>query len=143
MADYLLDINHATRLLGESGPLRSRLQAFPTTAASFSLSVTVLAELYYVAYASQRREENLRALHAFVADVIVWPFDAAAAEEFGRIQAEKKVRAAPCLHRRTDRCSCPLAQSHAPHSRPPLSVRRRSRARELVGLTHRLSDMGV
>lgn len=57
--------------------------------------MTVLGELYYAAYASQRREENLRALRAFMADVIVWPFDEMAAQEFGRIQAEQKAKGRP------------------------------------------------
>jgi tRNA(fMet)-specific endonuclease VapC len=55
----------------------------------------VLGELYFAAYASQRRVQNLQALRDFLADAILWPFDELAAEEFGRIQAEQKAKGRP------------------------------------------------
>jgi tRNA(fMet)-specific endonuclease VapC len=51
--------------------------------------------MYYAAYASQRRDENLRGIRAFLADIWLWPYDERAAEEFGRIQAEQKVKGRP------------------------------------------------
>lgn len=95
MTDYLIDTNHATHLLGGTESLRQRVQASTTTGDTFSLSVTVLGELYYAAYASQRRDENLQALRAFTADMLLLPFDEMAAEEFGRIQAEQKAKGRP------------------------------------------------
>ena len=95
MPDYLLDTNHATHLLGGSESLRRRAQDSAATSATFSISVTVLGELYYAAYASRRRDENLQALRTFVTDMRLYPFDQAAAEEFGRIQAEQKAKGRP------------------------------------------------
>lgn len=95
MPDYLLDTNHVTHLLGGTETIRQRLQAMTTTGQKFGISVTVLSELFYAAYASQRRDENLQALRAFITDVVLWPFDESAAEEFGRIQAEQKSKGRP------------------------------------------------
>lgn len=95
MADYLLDTNHASRLMAREAPLAARVRAAQASGDRFSLSVTVLGELYYAVYASQRREENLRRLLALTEVLPVWPFDERAAEEFGRIQAEQKAAGRP------------------------------------------------
>ena len=95
MPDYLLDTNHATHLLGGAESIRERVRAEATTGTRFSISMTVLGELFYAIYASQRRAENMRALRVFAADIVIWPFDEAAAEEFGRIQAEQKAKGRP------------------------------------------------
>jgi tRNA(fMet)-specific endonuclease VapC len=94
MPDYLLDTNHATHLLGGSGNLLQRMTGTRPEAV-FGISVTVLGELYYAAYASQRRDDNLLAVNTFAADSLIWPYDEAAAEEFGRIQAEQKAKGRP------------------------------------------------
>jgi tRNA(fMet)-specific endonuclease VapC len=95
MADYLLDTNHASRFLDGIEPLRSRIEAAGQAGHRFGISVTVLGELYFAVYASQRREENLQALHDFLGDVVLWPFTELAAQEFGIIQAEQKARGRP------------------------------------------------
>lgn len=95
MPDYLLDTNHATHLLAGSGALRQRLEAAATSGATFGVSMTVLGELFYAAHASRRRDENLQALRAFMADAVIWPYDEIAAEEFGRIQSEQKAKGRP------------------------------------------------
>jgi predicted nucleic acid-binding protein len=89
MPDYLLDTNHATQLLGGNESLRQRVQAAAVSGDTFSISMTVLGELYYAAYASRRRDENLQAVRAFAADVLLHAFDESAADEFGRIQSEQ------------------------------------------------------
>jgi len=61
----------------------------------FGISVTVLGELYFAVYASQQRAHNLQTLRDFLSDTILWSFDKAAAEEFGRIQAEQKAKGCP------------------------------------------------
>jgi tRNA(fMet)-specific endonuclease VapC len=95
MPDYLLDTNHATRLLSGSEALSRRLGSVAATDATYGIPVTVLGELFYAAYASERRQENLEALHNFISDIIVWPFDQSAADEFGKIQAEQKAKGRP------------------------------------------------
>ena len=95
MPDYLLDTNHVTHLLGGAENLRQRVEASAVTGQKFGVAMTVVGELFYAAYASQRRDDNLRALRAFMDDIVVWPYDELAAEEFGRIQAEQKAKGRP------------------------------------------------
>jgi tRNA(fMet)-specific endonuclease VapC len=95
MPDYLLDTNHVTHLLGGSENLRRRVETSLATGLKFGVAMTVVGELFYAAYASQRRNDNLLALRAFLNDVIVWPYDELAAEEFGRLQAEQKAKGRP------------------------------------------------
>ena len=54
MPDYLLDTNHIIHLLNGLESLRQRIQVAEDTQ-RFSISMTVLGELYYAVYASQRR----------------------------------------------------------------------------------------
>lgn len=95
VASYLLDTNHATRLMARDDPINRRVGQARAGGDLFGLSITVLAELYYAVYASQRHRENLRRLRALVEDLLLWPFDKEAAEEFGRIQAEQRAAGRP------------------------------------------------
>jgi len=95
MTDYLVDTNHVSKILEGEKKLKSRLQKAKRTKDTFSISVTVLGELYYAVYASQRKKENLARLEAFLDSVILWGYDRSAAEEFGRIQAEQKAKGKP------------------------------------------------
>jgi len=95
MSDYLVDTNHVSKILEGERKLRSRLQKAEGTGDTFGISVTVLGELYYAVYASQRKKENLARLKAFLDSVILWEYDRPTAEEFGRIQAEQKVKGRP------------------------------------------------
>jgi len=95
MTDYLVGTNHASKILEGEKKLKSRLQKAKGTEDTFSISMTVLGELYYAVYASQRKQKNLARLKAFLDSVILWEYDRPAAEEFGRIQAEQKVKGKP------------------------------------------------
>jgi predicted nucleic acid-binding protein len=70
MANYLLDTNHASRLMAGAKPINARVQPARSSGDQFGISMTVLAELYYAVYASQRRQENLRRLQALVSALI-------------------------------------------------------------------------
>jgi len=52
MTDYLVDTNHASKILEGEKKLKSRLQKAKGTRDTFGISITVLGELYYAAYAS-------------------------------------------------------------------------------------------
>jgi len=95
MTDYLVDTNHVSKILEGEEKLKSRLQKTQGTEDTFGISMTVLGELYYAVYASQRKQENLAGLKAFLHSVILWEYDRPAAEEFGRIQAEQKAKGKP------------------------------------------------
>lgn len=92
MTDFLLDTNHVSRFLADDPTIKGRLQASQGTGSHFGISITVLGELYYAAYASQRRQENLARLESFLDDVLLWEFDQTTAKEFGKIQAEQRAK---------------------------------------------------
>jgi len=52
------------------------------------ICVPVLAELWYGIEYSSSRDRNAVRLRQMLPDLIIWPFDVPAAEEFGRIAAE-------------------------------------------------------
>jgi predicted nucleic acid-binding protein len=95
MTNYLLDTNHASRLMAQQEPISSRIHQAWTSGDQFGLSMTVLGELYYAVYASQHQAQNLRRLQILLNALLLWPFDDLAAEAFGRIQAEQKARGRP------------------------------------------------
>ena len=95
MTDYLVDTNHVSRILEGEQKLKSRLQETKSPEDTFGISMTILGELYYAVYASQRKQENLAGLKTFLHSVILWEYDRPAAEEFGRIQAEQKAKGKP------------------------------------------------
>jgi len=72
MTDYLVDTNHASKILEGEKKLKSRLQKAKGTRDTFGISITVLGELYYAAYASQRKKENLARLKGFLNSVILF-----------------------------------------------------------------------
>ena len=53
MSDYLLDTNHASAILDGDEPITSRVASSQKTGDRFGISMTVLGELYYEAYASR------------------------------------------------------------------------------------------
>lgn len=93
MADFLLDTNHASKLMAQEDRITSRIRQ--AASERFGISITVLGELYYAVYASQQREQNARCLQALVDALLLWPFDEEAAREFGRIRAEQKAAGNP------------------------------------------------
>ena len=95
MTNYLLDTNHASWLMAQQEPIVARLRQAQAAGDRFGISVSVLGELYYAVYASQYRAENLRRLQSLAGALLLWPFDALTAEEFGRIQAEQKAKGRP------------------------------------------------
>jgi tRNA(fMet)-specific endonuclease VapC len=82
---YLLDTNTCVALLNGNRQVELRfVREFPQC----YTSTLVVAELYKGVYNSQRVVENLQNLTQFTDLLTVEPFDYAAAEEFGKIQAE-------------------------------------------------------
>ncbi len=95
MSEFLLDTNHVTHLLAQNEHLVERVRESASREARFSISMTVLGELYFAVYASRRRDENLENLNLFLEEAALRAFDEAAAQEFGRIQAEQKKNGRP------------------------------------------------
>lgn len=76
-------------------PPGSHLTAARAAGETFTCSTTVLGELYFGAYASQRVTENLAKLAAFAAAMPILDLDPATAEESGRLKAEQKLKGKP------------------------------------------------
>ncbi len=95
MPEYLLDTNHVTHLLAQNEHLVEKVRESASGEALFSISMTVLGELYFAVYASRQRDENLENLNLFLGEAALRAFDEAAAQEFGRIQAEQKKKGRP------------------------------------------------
>ena len=87
MTDYLLDTNHASKLMSGDEPIATRVRRARAAGDRFGLPITTLGELSFAVYASQLQE--MVALYA------IWPFDEASAEMFGRIRAEQKATGRP------------------------------------------------
>jgi predicted nucleic acid-binding protein len=94
MTDYLLDTNHASKLMAQEEPIVSRVRQAQVGGDRFGLSVTVPGELYYAVYASQRRQENLRRLQGLLNALILWPFNELAAEALEPFRPNRKQKAA-------------------------------------------------
>jgi tRNA(fMet)-specific endonuclease VapC len=92
---YLFDTNHAIAYLNGDPRLKPHLTAAQSGGDLFAITTTVLGELYYGAYASQRVTENLAKLTAFASRLIIYGFDVVAAVEFGKIKAEQRAKGKP------------------------------------------------
>lgn len=95
MVSYLLDTNHASKLMAREEPITSRVRQSQQRGATFAISVTVLGELHYGVYLSQRQIQNQQRLRELIDTLLILPFDEAAADLFGRIQAEQRTTGRP------------------------------------------------
>lgn len=95
MAEYLLDTNHASRLMGLDTTIVTHVREARTSGDTFGVPTTVIGELYFAVHASQQRIQNLQRLQQLLATLHIYPFEEADAEEFGRIQAEQKAKGRP------------------------------------------------
>jgi tRNA(fMet)-specific endonuclease VapC len=91
---YLLDTNAwISYLNSHTSPVRNRLNRFSPQ--EITTCSVVKAELYFGAYKSSRREENLALLSNLFKEIQSYPFDDAAADVYGRIRADLIKRGAP------------------------------------------------
>jgi predicted nucleic acid-binding protein len=92
---YLLDTNHASRLMGKDNRIVGKVRQAIQTGDEFGISMTILGELYFAVYASQRQMQNLQRLSRLLATLHIYAFDSESAEAFGKIQAEQKAKGRP------------------------------------------------
>ena len=92
---FLLDTNHAIAHLNGHPQLALRIATHCATGASFAIRATVLGELYFGAYASQKTVENLAAVATFLNHVDFYELTVADSEEFGKIRAEQRIKGKP------------------------------------------------
>lgn len=128
MTDYLLDTNHASHLLEGESRLLARLQAAAAGGDRFGITPTILGELYFAVFASRRQADNLSRLGSLVGALYLYPYDAAAAEAFGRIQAEQRAKGRPHRSRRAP------SGPHDSDGRPPFRLHRQPDRRQLANV---------
>ena len=92
---YLLDTNHAAQIMAGPDALRELLVNRGQPDDRFFISITVLSELYFAAYASQHQVRNLQSLNRLLDHIPLLDFDLLAAEEYGRIKTELKAKGRP------------------------------------------------
>ena len=95
MTAYLLDTNHAVRVMGGPDALRELFKHRGQPEDRFFISITVLSELYFAAYASRRQAQNLQSINRLLDHIPLLDLDVMAAEEYGRIRAELKAKGRP------------------------------------------------
>jgi tRNA(fMet)-specific endonuclease VapC len=95
MTAYLLDTNHAAQVMAGPDALRELLVNRGQPDDRFFISITVLSELYFAACASQHQVRNLQSINRLLDHIPLLDFDLLAAEEYGRIKAELKVKGRP------------------------------------------------
>jgi tRNA(fMet)-specific endonuclease VapC len=90
MRRFLLDTNAAGHYLHRRFGVRERAMSEVARGNRLGICVPVLGELWFGVEGSASRDRNLQRLLAAVSDLTIWPFDTAAAQEYGRIAAELK-----------------------------------------------------
>lgn len=92
MKRYLLD----TGIMGDFANRRRgvdiRVREARQQGAKIGTCLPVVAELFFGAELSATREANLKKLRHALSGVVFWPFNEAAAEEYGRIAADLRRR---------------------------------------------------
>ena len=86
----MLDTNHASLIFRRLPAALAAVEAHADD--EFALAMPTVAELWYMEHGSARRAENIRDLVQFFRDYQILEFSASAAEEFGRIKADLRVR---------------------------------------------------
>jgi tRNA(fMet)-specific endonuclease VapC len=87
---YLLDTGIAQDFQEDRGGVRARAIAQRKLGHRIGICVPVLGELWSGVECSASRERNLGRLRNAISQLILWPYTADAAAEFGRIFAELK-----------------------------------------------------
>jgi tRNA(fMet)-specific endonuclease VapC len=88
MKRYLFDSGAMSVFLDRRGPLVDRVRHERKNGNRIGTAIPIVAELFYGLHFSSTRDKNLIRLRRGISELIVWPFDLAAAEEYGRIGFE-------------------------------------------------------
>ena len=89
--DFLLDTNIAILFMASDPTVRARVES----AGSIAVSFAALGELYFGAFKSARRAENLSRVEQFRRDVPVIGWDSETARQYGEIKKRLRDRGRP------------------------------------------------
>lgn len=90
MKRFLLDTGPAQQFLNNRMGIRQRADAERLRGHRIGICTPVLGELWAGVEGSHSRDQNLRRLRHGLSRLVLWPYDAAAAVEYGRIFTELK-----------------------------------------------------
>ena len=90
---YLLDTNHAARLLDERAPLWDRFANLDRQ--QVGISMPTIGELWFMVFNSRRAQPNRARLESLLEQLRIWEFDSSAAMEFGRLRTELRAKGRP------------------------------------------------
>ena len=85
MRRFLLDTGPAQDFNNDRNGVRQRADSARRGGHRIGIATPVLGELWAGLGGSETRERNIHRLHFGLSRLILWPYDAAAAEEYGRI----------------------------------------------------------
>ncbi len=88
MTRFLLDSNNAGEYLQKRGGVFDRARIEVGKGNTIGITLPVLAELVAGIENSRTRERNMKSLEVMLPSLKLWPLDAAAAFEYGRIYAD-------------------------------------------------------
>lgn len=83
---YLLDTNHFSRLILGNVTIRQNI----AKAGEFNVAISIITqgEMLYMAYNSEHKQQNLASIKAYLAEIHIYPLNAAIAENYGKFKAE-------------------------------------------------------
>jgi tRNA(fMet)-specific endonuclease VapC len=88
MMRFLLDSNAASDYINRRHQVFDRARTEVTKGNPVGIAIPVLAELVAGIERSNNRDRNMKSLTGALAALRLWPFDAAAAFEYGRLYAD-------------------------------------------------------
>lgn len=83
---YLLDTNHFSRLVVGNIPLRQKIVEVGET--NVAISMITQGEMIYMAYKSQRKQQNLAHIQSYLKDICIYPLSSSIAEYYGKFKAD-------------------------------------------------------
>lgn len=90
MKRFLLDAGPAQHFINDTRGVRRRADLERRRGARIGICTPVLGELWSGIEGSETRDENLRRMSHGLSRLVVWPFNEAAAAEFGRVFIQLK-----------------------------------------------------
>jgi len=97
LTKYLRDTNHASRLMGNDDRIVSRVRQARQTGDEFGIPMTILGELFFAVYASQRQMQNLQRLSRLLPLYTFTPLIARRPKRLAEFRLSKKPKAVQFL----------------------------------------------
>ena len=95
MRRYLLDTGIIGDFLDNRGGIVERVRKERKAGNRIGTTLPIVAELYFGAENSSNRESNLKRTDFGLRELALWPFERAAAEEYGRLAALLRRKGTP------------------------------------------------